>query len=532
MALKCDLCGGTIEMRTGGSAVCTTCGMTYSMESLREKIKASQDNGTPVSAPAATTLSWIPSTLKMAQMHLKDGNPQDACADCDKVLSADFGNSQAWEIKIKASSMPEAAEFFREYYGTATTEDARQRALRFAEDHFASVSGVDGAKTLLDFCPDTANKMVARALKERTDFERKYVEDFKKACNKEQSNRPSRDDRFNRDFDHTIDNVRYVLRNNSSTFDFLDKCTSFNDCKGVDVSQGIIAYVSAYKDYLNAVKSAKRWFATSSTSNRTYLSGQYYVDSSTYSHTLEPIFSSTSWEADAIRSQLDKLSSFERRVNSKLRAERAQKEAEKQARIKSYWDANAERKNELDLEKVKLNASIQRERAELETSPERKALQEAQSELTSANAKLSSLGLFAGKEKKKLNEEILLLKTKISSAQSAYNSKQTSIERKITRIKDRIAEIDKELTLDRDVELPAISTSDEEDYVTRIVLFGPGNNKLKLIKMLQELCELSLTEAKTVADTPNSIFVVPDNAGVFEKVIDVLLDIEADYELV
>ncbi|MBR2902609.1 MAG: hypothetical protein IKC38_05330 [Clostridia bacterium] len=88
------------------------------------------------------------------------------------------------------------------------------------------------------------------------------------------------------------------------------------------------------------------------------------------------------------------------------------------------------------------------------------------------------------------------------------------------------------LTMDRNVELPSSSADDDEEYVTKIVLFGPGNNKLKLVRMLNELCDLSLTEARSIADTPNSIFIVPDNDGVFEKVIDVLLDINADYELV
>ena len=39
MKLTCDLCGGTLEMTSGGqSAVCTNCGISYSIERLREKL--------------------------------------------------------------------------------------------------------------------------------------------------------------------------------------------------------------------------------------------------------------------------------------------------------------------------------------------------------------------------------------------------------------------------------------------------------------------------------------------------------------
>ena len=39
MKLTCDLCGSELQMTSGGQgAVCTNCGLTYSMERLREKL--------------------------------------------------------------------------------------------------------------------------------------------------------------------------------------------------------------------------------------------------------------------------------------------------------------------------------------------------------------------------------------------------------------------------------------------------------------------------------------------------------------
>jgi len=49
MKLKCDLCGSALQVNSGGqSASCTTCGLTYSMERLKEKLNAkSSDTSEP-----------------------------------------------------------------------------------------------------------------------------------------------------------------------------------------------------------------------------------------------------------------------------------------------------------------------------------------------------------------------------------------------------------------------------------------------------------------------------------------------------
>lgn len=48
MKLVCDLCGGALQMNSGGQgATCTGCGLTYSMERLREKLGHSQQAVSP-----------------------------------------------------------------------------------------------------------------------------------------------------------------------------------------------------------------------------------------------------------------------------------------------------------------------------------------------------------------------------------------------------------------------------------------------------------------------------------------------------
>lgn len=53
MKLTCDICGGELEMKTGGQgAVCKTCGLAYSVEVLKEKMAASGGAGVRTSHTA------------------------------------------------------------------------------------------------------------------------------------------------------------------------------------------------------------------------------------------------------------------------------------------------------------------------------------------------------------------------------------------------------------------------------------------------------------------------------------------------
>lgn len=98
--MNCDLCGSAIEMRENG-AVCTGCGMQYSMEALRKKL------GKPSPAPAASPAPQPPqedlaNLIMQAELVLSQGNTASAVSLCDIVLSKDGSNEKAWHIKLSA----------------------------------------------------------------------------------------------------------------------------------------------------------------------------------------------------------------------------------------------------------------------------------------------------------------------------------------------------------------------------------------------------------------------------------------------
>lgn len=64
MKLTCDICGGALEMNAGGQgAVCANCGLTYSMERLKEKLG--------VQSPAKPEPVEEPAKPRMYHLYLK-----------------------------------------------------------------------------------------------------------------------------------------------------------------------------------------------------------------------------------------------------------------------------------------------------------------------------------------------------------------------------------------------------------------------------------------------------------------------------
>lgn len=72
MKLTCDLCGGTLQMNTDGKgAVCTNCGLTYPIETLRQKMGL--QNATAASDGAAAgeaSARWEPVTQESVMREL------------------------------------------------------------------------------------------------------------------------------------------------------------------------------------------------------------------------------------------------------------------------------------------------------------------------------------------------------------------------------------------------------------------------------------------------------------------------------
>ena len=95
--LRCDICGGELEMQGGGKAVCTSCGMKYSTESLREKF-----NGLKVSVTGSR--EDVEQWRSLLRTYLSTFDYEAAAGVVKKILEAIPSDSEANNIYTKMQS--------------------------------------------------------------------------------------------------------------------------------------------------------------------------------------------------------------------------------------------------------------------------------------------------------------------------------------------------------------------------------------------------------------------------------------------
>lgn len=144
----------------------------------------------------------------------------------------------------------------------------------------------------------------------------------------------------------------------------------------------------------------------------------------------------------------DKIAELEKKVKDKKDAEAKKAAEEKQARIDAYWEAHADEKAALEAEKKQLSdrktaldaeiaeldktisAAREEEKAKVPSEEETDKLKDQIKELENRRAKL---GLFAGKEKKQIGEEIASLQGRIDSLKSKIDEEKKAKSEEVTK---------------------------------------------------------------------------------------------------
>lgn len=144
-------------------------------------------------------------------------------------------------------------------------------------------------------------------------------------------------------------------------------------------------------------------------------------------------------------------------------AAKAEEEAKKE-RIAAYWEAHADEKAKLESEKKELIEKRDRLQKELnDVSSEIESIEEekraavpseiekskVENQIRDLNNRRSKLGMFAGKEKKQIAEEIASLEGRVDSLKGKIEEekkeKAADFERRLAPVKDRKSELDSEL---------------------------------------------------------------------------------------
>lgn len=157
-----------------------------------------------------------------------------------------------------------------------------------------------------------------------------------------------------------------------------------------------------------------------------------------------------------------KIQEIKDKAKAKAEEERKKAEEEKQARIAAYWEAHAEEKADLEAKKKESEAkrdSLSAEIADLKnqisaaiptgnvpSEDEKKSIQNQISEL---NTRRSKLGIFAGKEKKQIGEEIASLEGRMSALagkiEDENKARLQEADKKIAPLKAKKDELSAEL---------------------------------------------------------------------------------------
>lgn len=159
----------------------------------------------------------------------------------------------------------------------------------------------------------------------------------------------------------------------------------------------------------------------------------------------------------------DAIKRIEDKKKAKEAAEKKAAEEAKQARIKAYWEAHADEKAKLDAEKKELTDKKSKMSAEIaDLDKQIKAAQptgnvpsEDESNKVKAQIKelenqRAGLGIFAGKEKKRIGEEIASLQGRVDSLKSKIEEEKKArtaeADKKIAPLKAKKDELEKQVS--------------------------------------------------------------------------------------
>lgn len=158
-----------------------------------------------------------------------------------------------------------------------------------------------------------------------------------------------------------------------------------------------------------------------------------------------------------------KIAAIEKKMKEKEAAEKKAAEEAKQARIKAYWEAHADEKAKLDAEKKELTdkkSKLSAEIADLDKQikaaqptgnvPSEDESNKVKAQIKELENQRAGLGIFAGKEKKRIGEEIASLQGRVDSLKSKIEEEKKArtaeADKKVAPLKAKKDELEKQVS--------------------------------------------------------------------------------------
>ncbi len=448
MALVCELCGGSNFVKKDGVFECQDCGCKYSIEEARTLMSG----GAPVSSAGTNVVpikhgdsEQIKNMIENAQSSFNAGNYSTAFSQFNDVLNLDPANVDALLYKGLSAGMQSSVARPRLVEGANYISKAMEKLIEQNKDN-----PLDGTFLIM---------MKAIIIIRKTwDLDQLCQKMFINYCSKYtdiESDRAKRVAESDCSYEYARDTLNEVRSNIDKEERNMRQNVSICVMAGSSVTLPFLKYIMDIED----------------------------VSSDPYSpvvNLIETCVNSARKVTDYSREAKDSLNTISYVCSAyKNKVTRQAKEA--------YWAEHAEEKAALNKEKAHLEAEIENLNRKLKpindriTAIKRKRNAEKDQivigfnsqidgidqEISSLNSTLKSLGLFKGKEKKQIQEQINQkldeknsLKRKIQEAENqakmdiekrekAITNEKIPIQQKIDRKKERIKKIEAEFTRER-----------------------------------------------------------------------------------
>lgn len=514
--IVCELCEGTQFTKEGGFFVCHNCGTKYSLEEAKNMMREVEGEPEPFvgGSPVVTmpvvnpNQQQIDNILLLASNAYAASNNEETEKYCNRAIELDASCYKAWLLKGKAigwsskidnNRVAEAAHSFKQAVDFAPDDEKddvrneaaeelkrlglacislrKQRFSQWPDDQELSgfVSDleplVNGLAVLLSKSNEVAQLSAVDAIlggfakkptiaiitvkmkAEKAGVPQDFFSQIAVMMSQAATSAFSQIKSAYNGASHPVPNdFSKTLNQADNCRQLLDMATSLSDddTSRYDSLINIVEFtinMTAYPDYSSSYRT---WMLTD-----------------------EAKKNRRKWISD----YREKITKLKRELEEKKQAEAKKAEEEKQARIQAYWEAHAEEKATLEAEKKQLaekketlDSEIGKLTDEIETLrkeekaavPSEEETDKLKEQIRGLEKRRANLGMFSGKEKKQITEEIASLQGRIDSLKGKIEDEKKA---KAEEVKKKIEPLQgkkDELTPQRDKLAKRISAIDAE----------------------------------------------------------------------
>lgn len=473
--IVCELCDSTEFVKEGGMFICQGCGTKYTAEEAKSMMREVEGGPAVAGAPAGNSnQQQLDNILLLASNAFSASNNEETENYCNRAIELDATCYKAWFLKAKA-------------IGWSSKLDNNR--MEEAAHSFCQA---------IDFAPDD----------EKDDLKKQATEELKKlglACislrKQNFSNSPSTSNYngFKNDRLVLLKSLTVLLQHGNIVGmpdGYLDEvATMMNDAAVAALNMAQAAWRKAehpsekdlltYLEWNGNICSLLRDAISASDDDEEADIQRYKnlnraledpIGKSSYTRQWVSYASEYRWFADKslndqavssrkgeVRRNNDAIKKIQKSIADKAAAEAKKAEEAKKARIKAYWDAHKEEKDNLESEKKQLSektksldtqiidlfSQIKAIEAEgTAKTPSDIEADKIRDQISELNTRKSKLGLFAGKEKKQIAEEIAALEGRMSAlrakAEEEKKAKAEEVSKKVSPLKQQKDKLEKE----------------------------------------------------------------------------------------